>query len=67
MDDRETAAQQSAPKEPEDEQIVAARIETEVSRDPNRADTKIARAANASAAAVRQVRDRLGIYPTGPS
>jgi hypothetical protein len=51
----------------EDEQAAAARIESEVSRDPNRADTKIARAAGASAATVRMVRERLGIYPTGPS
>ncbi len=66
MADLEPAAQRNARDEFEDEQASAARIENEVSRDPNRADTKIARAANASAAAVRQVRDRLGMYPTGP-
>jgi hypothetical protein len=45
----------------------AARIEFEVERDPNRADTKIARAASSSVPAVRKVRDKLGLYPTGPS
>jgi hypothetical protein len=51
----------------EDELAAAVRIETEVSRDPNRADTKIARAARSSTAAVRMVRERLGMYQTGPS
>jgi hypothetical protein len=67
MAGKEAAAWMSARNEFEDERGAAARIENEVSRDPNRADTKIARAANSSAAAVRRVRDRLGIYPTGPS
>ncbi len=44
-----------------------ARIEEELKRDPNRADTRIARAAESTAAAVRVVRERLGIYPIGPS
>ena len=44
-----------------------ARVEQEVKRDPNRADTRIARAASSTAAAVRVVRERLGLYPTAPS
>lgn len=44
-----------------------ARIEFEVNRDPNRADTAVARSARSSVAAVRKVRERLGVYPTGPS
>ena len=67
MADLEPAAQRNAPDGLGVEQGAAARIENEVSRDPNRADTKIARAADCSAAAVRRVRERLGIYPTGPS
>jgi hypothetical protein len=43
------------------------RIEQEVKRDPNRADTAIARAAESTADAVRVVRERLGLYPTAPS
>jgi hypothetical protein len=43
------------------------RIEREVKRDPNRADTAIARAAKASVLLVRGVRERLGLYPTAPS
>ena len=45
----------------------SARIDFEVNRDPNRADTKIARAAHSSVVAVRKARERLGVYPTGPS
>jgi hypothetical protein len=45
----------------------AARIEFELNRDPNRADTKIARASHSSVSAVRVARERLGVYPTGPS
>ena len=44
-----------------------ARIEREVKRNPNRADTRIARAAHASHLLVRRVRERLGLYPTRPS
>jgi hypothetical protein len=44
-----------------------ARIEREVKKDPNRADTAIARAAEASVVLVRGVRERLGLYPTRPS
>jgi hypothetical protein len=44
-----------------------ARIEREVRKDPNRADTAIARAAKASVLLVRGVRERLGLYPTRPS
>jgi hypothetical protein len=42
----------------------AARIEAELKRDPNRADTKIARASGAPVTAVRGVRERLGLYFT---
>jgi hypothetical protein len=52
----------SGPVAPEE-----ARIEREVKRDPNRADTRIARAAQASLLLVRAVRERLGLYPTRPS
>jgi hypothetical protein len=44
-----------------------ARIAREVRKDPNRADTAIARAAQASFLLVRRVRERLGLYPTRPS
>jgi hypothetical protein len=44
-----------------------ARIEREVKKDPNRADTAIARAAQTSFLLVRRVRERLGLYPTRPS
>ncbi len=44
-----------------------ARIEQEVKQNPNRADTRIARAAHASLTLVRAVRERLGLYPTAPS
>src|SRR5262249_42750963 len=43
------------------------RIEFEVERDPNRADTRIARACESSVAAVKRVRERMGAYPTSPS
>jgi hypothetical protein len=49
------------------EELEETRIEEEVKRDPNRADTRIARAAHASVDLVRAVRDRLGLYPTRPS
>ena len=41
------------------------RIEEELKRDPNRADTKIARAAHTPFTRVRAVRERLGLYFTG--
>lgn len=42
----------------------AARIEAELRRDPNRADTKVARASRTPFTAVRAVRERLGLYFT---
>ena len=42
----------------------AARIEAELRRDPNRADTKVARASRTPFTAVSAVRDRLGLYFT---
>ena len=47
----------------ERERVESARIETELKRDPNRPDTKIARASGSPFIAVRAVRDRLGLYP----
>src|SRR5262249_11977092 len=43
------------------------RIEFEMGRDPDRADTRIARQCQTSVAAVKKVRERLGAYPTRPS
>jgi hypothetical protein len=42
------------------------RIEFELSRDPDRCDTRIARACVTNIVVVRQVRERLGAYPTRP-
>jgi hypothetical protein len=42
------------------------RIEFEMSRDPDRCDTRIARATGTNVVLVRQVRERLGAYPTRP-
>jgi hypothetical protein len=56
-----------APEEARIEAPEETRIEREVKRDPNRCDTRIARAAHASLTLVRSVRGRLGLYPTGPS
>jgi hypothetical protein len=42
----------------------SARIEEELKRDPNRADTKVARAAHSPFTRVRAVRERLGLYFT---
>jgi hypothetical protein len=42
------------------------RIEFELGRDPDRCDTRIARACGANVLMVRQVRERLGAYPTRP-
>lgn len=42
------------------------RIEFELGRDPDRCDTRVARACGASVLMVRQVRERLGLYPTRP-
>lgn len=42
------------------------RIEFELRRMPDRCDTRIARACGANVLMVRQVRERLGAYPTRP-
>ena len=42
------------------------RVEFELSRDPDRCDTRIARACTTNVIVVRQVRERLGVYPTRP-
>jgi hypothetical protein len=42
------------------------RIEFELGRDPDRCDTRIARACGTNVILVRQVRERLGVYPTRP-
>jgi hypothetical protein len=42
------------------------RVEFELSRDPDRCDTRIARACVTNVIVVRQVRERLGVYPTRP-
>lgn len=44
-----------------------ARIESEVNRNPDQGDTRIARACRASLDSVRRVRERMGAYPTRPS
>jgi len=43
------------------------RIEAELISDPDRPNTKIARVYHVPVMAVRQVRERLGAYPTKPS
>jgi hypothetical protein len=42
------------------------RVEFELSRDPDRCDTRIARACGTNVIIVRQVRERVGVYPTRP-
>ncbi|MGA8219656.1 MAG: hypothetical protein WB771_13925 [Solirubrobacterales bacterium] len=42
------------------------RVEFELRRDPDRCDTRIARASETNVVVVRQVRERLGVYPTRP-
>jgi hypothetical protein len=42
------------------------RVEFELGRAPDRCDTRIARACGTNVIVVRQVRERLGAYPTGP-
>ena len=42
------------------------RIEFELRRDPDRCDTRVARACGTNVLLVRQVRERLGVYPTRP-
>lgn len=45
---------------------VEGRIEFELSRMPDRCDTRIARACGTNVVMVRKVRERLGAYPTRP-
>jgi hypothetical protein len=42
------------------------RVEFELNRSPDRCDTRIARACGTNVIIVRQVRERLGAYPTRP-
>jgi hypothetical protein len=42
------------------------RVEFELDRDPDRCDTRIARACGTNVILVRQVRERIGVYPTRP-
>ena len=42
------------------------RVEFELGHDPDRCDTRIARASGTNVIVVRQVRERLGAYPTRP-
>jgi hypothetical protein len=42
------------------------RVEFELHRSPDRCDTRIARACGTNVIVVRQVRERLGAYPTRP-
>jgi hypothetical protein len=42
------------------------RIEFELRRDPDRCDTRVARACGTNVILVRKVRERLGVYPTRP-
>jgi len=43
------------------------RVEFELIRTPDRCDTRIARACGTNVIVVRQVRERLGAYPTRPA
>jgi hypothetical protein len=43
------------------------RIELELGRDPDRCDTRIARVCSTNVIVVRQVRERLGAFPTRPA
>jgi hypothetical protein len=42
------------------------RIEFELARDPDRCDTRVARASGTNVLMVRRVRERLGVDPTQP-
>ncbi len=42
-------------------------VELELNRAPDRCDTRIARACGTNVMVVRQVRERLGAYPTRPA
>jgi hypothetical protein len=43
------------------------RVELELSHDPDRCDTRVARACGTNVVVVREVRERLGAYPTRPA
>ena len=62
---RAQGALRAAAKKDTEEREVAdqARIEVELKRDPDRADTKVARASGTPYTFVRGVRERLGLYP----
>ncbi len=45
----------------------AGRVELELKRLPDRCDTRIARACGTDVWVVREVRERLGAYPTRPA
>ena len=63
---RAQGALRAADKDDTHEQEVAleqARIEAELKKDPDRADTRIARASGTTFTFVREVRERLGLYP----
>ena len=42
-------------------------VELELTRAPDRCDTRVARACGTNVMVVRQVRERLGLYPTRPA
>jgi hypothetical protein len=42
------------------------KVEFELGRDPDRCDTRVARICGTNVIVVRQVRERLGAYPTRP-
>jgi hypothetical protein len=42
-------------------------VELELTRAPDRCDTRVARACGTSVLVVRRVRERLGVYPTRPA
>jgi hypothetical protein len=46
--------------------VAEGRVEFELGRDPDRCDTRIARTCSTNVIVVRQVRERLGVYPTRP-
>jgi hypothetical protein len=71
---REIAGEEGAAAIPEDGPVdeqrranAEGRIEFEIRRAPDQGDTRVARACRTSIGVVRQVRERLGLYPTRPS
>jgi len=71
---REIAGEEGASAVPEDGPVdeqrranAEGRIEFEIRRAPDQGDTRVARACRTSIGVVRQVRERLGLYPTRPS